>query len=79
MNATLDVFTIHLCGACASISICFKSKRQDQSNERHEPIIKLTFQKLKLERLVSKNHRVEAVVKYRLTRPERLTPYLSTG
>ena len=29
VNATLDVFTIHLCGACALISIRLRSKRQD--------------------------------------------------
>ena len=29
MNATLDVFTIHMCGAFASISIRLKSKRKD--------------------------------------------------
>ena len=35
--------------------------------ERYELTDKVTFQKLKIARLVSKNHRAETVLKYRLS------------
>ena len=81
VNATLDVFAIHLCGAlyrfCLDLHLP-QTQTERPLTERYELTDKVTFQKLKIARLVSKNHRAETVLKYRLSKTESLILYQGT-